>query len=135
MPSRFRSCRGAARCAPARHDFKKYRALVFSSLLLLLRIERMLALLVELVLDSQAVVVGFHRLDAIDNRLDPILHVPFAKLFRRRRAVTRIMLWKTRVPPDTGVKLFRQCNALLVGSRFAGGTIDVRQFRMRVEQV
>ena len=53
----------------------------------LLRVEGMLALLVELILNFEAGVIGLYRADGFHNRGNPSLHVPFAEFFRSHRAI------------------------------------------------
>src|SRR5208282_6789793 len=64
------------------------------------RVERMFALLVKFVLNSQALVICLCRANGFDNGLDPILHVPFAELLRCQGAVTGIVIRESSVPPD-----------------------------------
>src|SRR5690242_9256486 len=45
------------------------------------------------------------------------------------------MLGEARVPPDARVKKFRQILPLLVSSGLALGSVNVCEFRMRVERV
>src|SRR5580692_7106434 len=45
------------------------------------------------------------------------------------------MIWKPRVPPDSGVQTLGEVLAFLVGSRFTSRAVDVRQLRVRIEQV
>src|SRR5215469_1085112 len=81
---------------------------------LLRRVERVLALFVELILDLEARVIGLDRPNGIDNRGNPALHVPLAQLFCDHRAVTRIVLGEARIPPDAGVKKAREVLAFLI---------------------
>src|SRR5439155_16077683 len=64
---------------------------------LLRRLQRMLALLVELILQPQALLVRFDRLDCLDDGVDPRLCLEIAQLARCDRAVARVVIRKTRV--------------------------------------
>ena len=83
-----------------------------------LRVQRMFALLVELILQFQAGVVGFHCFDRLYDRIHPPLHLIFAQLFRGRGAFAGIMEGEARVPPDTGIDAFGETLAVLVGAGF-----------------
>src|ERR1700726_2431978 len=78
------------------------------------RIQRMLIFFVKFVLDFQAGVIRFHRANAFDDRIDPAFHVPLAEFFGGYGAIAGIMIWKSRVPPDSGIQILGQSKAFLV---------------------
>ena len=58
-----------------------------------------MALLVELVLKPQAVVVRLGRTDGFDDGRNPAAHIPLAQLFAGHGAVAGIVIGKPRLPP------------------------------------
>src|SRR5947207_14649204 len=85
------------------------------------RLCRMLAPLVELILQSQALLVRFDRADPLHDGVDPRLRLEVAELARRDGAFTRIVIGEARVPPDAGVEAFRKLQARLIGARLLPG--------------
>src|SRR5438034_7202738 len=102
-----------------------------SSQSLLPRVERMPCLLIELVLQLQAGIVSLYRLDRLHQSADPPVHLKLPEIFRSGGAVTGIMIWKTRVPPDAGVNIFRQILVVLVGTRFLVCPLLMHRIRTR----
>src|SRR3989475_3656398 len=80
---------------------------------LLRRVERMLAPLVELILQSQACLISFDRADRLHDAVDPRLRFELAELARCRGAFARLVIGGTRIPPDAGGQAFRQLQARL----------------------
>src|SRR5438094_10600257 len=78
----------------------------------------MLAPLVELILQVQALLVRFDRADRLHDPTDPRLRLELAELARRRGAFAGIVIREARVPPDAGVEAFRKLQARLIGTRF-----------------
>src|ERR1700678_281039 len=88
-----------------------------------LRMQRMRALFVELVLQLEAHIVGLHRADCLGDRIDPPIHLKFAQLLRGYGTVAGVMVGEARVPPDAGVNIFRQILTMLVSAGFAARAI------------
>src|SRR2546426_6526778 len=87
----------------------------------------MLAPLVELVLQSQAFLVGFDGADRLYDAVDPRLRLEIAELTRRGGTFPGIVIRETRVPPDAGVETFRQLQARLIGTRFLRRAIQMHE--------
>lgn len=90
-----------------------------------LRIQRVLALFIEFVLQLQAYVVGFDGSDRFDDCIDPPIHLKFSQLFCRCGTVTGVVIGEARVLPDTGVDVFGKGLAVLVGAGFGVGAVEV----------
>src|SRR5439155_26177969 len=99
----------------------------FPIAVLLGRVQRMLAPLVELILQAQALLVRFHGADGLRDAVDPRLRLELAELARRHGTFAGIVIGETRVPPDAGVQPFRQLQARLIGTRFLRGAIQVHE--------
>jgi hypothetical protein len=84
-----------------------------------------LALFVELILQLEARVVGFHGADCLHQSIDPPIHLKLSQLLGCGGAVAGIVVGKARVPPDAGVDIFGKILTMLVGAGFARGAIDV----------
>src|SRR5260370_16715310 len=82
---------------------------------LLRRVERMLAPLVELILQSQALLICLDGAYRLHDAVDPRLCFELAELARRPGAFTPLMIRKTGLPPDARVQAFRQLQAPLIG--------------------
>src|SRR5277367_3146498 len=91
----------------------------------------MLALFVELGLELEALVVGFYGANGVSNCRNPRVHFECAELFGREGAITGVMIWESRVPPDSGVHVVRQIHAFLIGSGFACGAVLMHQVGAR----
>src|SRR5260370_12679616 len=90
-----------------------------------LGIKGVFALLVEFVLELEALVVCLCGASGLDGGGNPIVHVPLTELTRGDRTVTRVMIRKASVPPDAAVHIFGQIQALLVAAGFAGGALEM----------
>src|SRR5207245_5501875 len=66
--------------------------------------QRVLAPLVEFVLQAQALLVRFDRADRLHDPIDPRLRFELADLARRSGADAGIVVREPRVPPDAGVE-------------------------------
>lgn len=95
------------------------------------RVQRVFAFFVELVLEFEALVVGFGGLGGFDDGIDVALHVPFAKLPGGDRTVAGIVIGKAGIPPNAGVEVFRKMEAILIGAGFAGGAAEVDEIGAR----
>src|SRR6267378_3377975 len=91
------------------------------------RLQRMLAPLVELILQSHALLISLDGVNRLHDPVDPCLCFELAELARRRSAFTRIVVGETRVPPDAGVQPFRQLQARLIGAGFLRRAIQVHE--------
>src|SRR5713226_3939300 len=94
---------------------------------LLRRLQRMLAPLVELILQSQALLISLDGAYRLHDAVDPCLRFELAKLARGRGAFARIVIGEARVPPDAGVQAFRQLQARLIGTGFLRRAIQVHE--------
>src|SRR5256885_7969694 len=94
---------------------------------LLLRIERMLRFIEELVLQAQATLIGLHSPNDLRDRIYPPIHLESAKLPGGQRAVAGIMIGESSVPPDPGIDAVRQVDMALVAARFTGSSVNVHQ--------
>src|SRR6266702_155852 len=92
---------------------------------LLLSIKRMLRVLEELVLKAQTFLVCLDGANCVDDLIGPRLHIELAELLRRRGAFSSVVIRESRVPPDAGVNTFGKIQPFLIGTRLAGGTIQV----------
>src|SRR5450755_3904365 len=63
-------------------------------------IERMFTFFVNLFLQLQALVISLGGARGLCDRIDPGLHFEFSEFAGRQRTVARIMIGKSRVPPD-----------------------------------
>src|ERR1043166_10083354 len=87
----------------------------------------MLAPLVELVLQAQALLVRFDGTDRLRDPVDPRLRLEFPELARRGSAFAGVMIREARVPPDAGVESLRQLHPRLIGARVLRRAIEVHQ--------
>ena len=88
----------------ARTALERAHGWAFMATPLLFGIQWMLRFIVKLILQAQTVLVSLYCLDNACNRLDPPVHLKFAKLAGGKRAVARIMIGETGIPPDSGVR-------------------------------
>ncbi len=95
--------------------------------LLLLGLKRVFGFFVEFVLEFEAGVVGFDGTKGFDDGTYPRIDVPLAEFFCGDGAVTGIVIWKTGVPPNTGVDIFGKFDATLIGAGFLFGAIEVHE--------
>src|SRR6266567_6484239 len=93
--------------------------------ILLRRVQRVLAPLVELALQSQALLISLDGANRLHDAVDPRLGFELAELARRRGAFARIVIGETRIPPDAGVQALRQLQARLIGTGFLRRAIQV----------
>src|SRR5256886_14247378 len=70
-------------------------------------LQRVLAPLVELVLQAQALLVGFDGADRLDDPVDPRLRLELAELAGCRGAFARVVIREPRIPPDPGIEAVR----------------------------
>src|SRR5439155_23348242 len=98
-------------------------------------IDRMFRYFEEFVLKTQACLIRLHRSDCVYYLIGPGLHVEFAQLLRRGGALARVMVWKSRVPPDARVNAFGKIQPFLISARLAPGTVEVNQVRTRNHSV
>src|ERR1700730_14863975 len=115
----------AKRSSNAGRQPRDRRILFLSSIGLWLRIQRVLALLVEFVLQLEADVIGFPRADRFHNSIDPPIHLKLSQLLRRHGSDARIMVRKPRVPPDAGVNIVRKILVMLVSTGFSSRAVDM----------
>src|SRR5215469_2437391 len=94
---------------------------------LLLGVHRMLGFFVKLILQSEARLVGFDRLNGGHDGLNPVIHFELAEFAGGDRAISGVVIGETRVPPDSGVKILRQMKPGLVRSGLIFGAIHVNQ--------
>src|SRR5260370_12523820 len=78
------------------------------------RFERMFALFVEFVLQSETLIVCLGGANGFNSEGNPIVHVPLAELSGGDRTVAGVVVWKPGVPQDPGVDTARPINALLL---------------------
>src|SRR6478672_6379393 len=71
-------------------------------------VQRMLAPLVELVLEPQTFLVRLDGADRLHDGIDPRLRLERAELARRDGAFAGVVVRESRVPPDAGVQAVRQ---------------------------
>src|SRR5947199_3633936 len=64
----------------------------------------MLAALVELILQPQALLIRLDRADRLRDAVDPRLRLELAELTCRRGAFARVVIGAGRLPPDAGVQ-------------------------------
>src|SRR3954452_11030953 len=81
-------------------------------------VQRVLAPLVELVLQPQTFLVRLHGADRLHDGIDPRLRFELAELARRDATFSRVVIRESCVPPDAGVQTLRQLHARLIGTRF-----------------
>src|SRR5271166_3823855 len=82
----------------------------------LFRVQRMLGLLEELVLQLQGLLICLDGFDRLGDLARPGLLVELAELFGGRRSNAGIVLGKLGVPPDAGVNALGQFEAVQVGA-------------------
>ncbi len=95
----------------------------------------MLGILVELVLEFEAGVVGFNGAKPFDNGVNPAVEIPLAEFGARDGAVPGIVIGETRVPPNACVDLFGEFDAALVSAGFLLGAIEMDEAGVRDQGV
>src|SRR6266536_5728680 len=94
---------------------------------LLRRVQRMPAPLVELILQSQALLVSLDRAYGLHDAVDPVLRLELTQLARCRGAFAGVVIREPRIPPDAGVDAVGQMQARLIRPRFLWGAIQVHE--------
>src|SRR3954453_16099161 len=95
----------------------------------------MFRVLKELVLKAQAFLVCLDRTNRVDYLIRPCLHIELAQLLRCGSTLSSVVIWESRVPPNAGVNAFGKIQSFLIGTGFAGGTVEVDQVRPRNHRV
>src|SRR5215469_7738678 len=75
--------------------------------LLLLGVQRMFGFFVKLILQSEALLIGFDGLNGFHDGLNPVVHFELTEFARGDRTISGVVIRETRVPPDSSVKILR----------------------------
>src|SRR5258705_10357144 len=82
------------------------------------------ALLVELALEPQALLVRFDCADRLHHTVDPRFRLEVTELARRDGSFTCIVIAEARVPQEAGVQAFRELQASLDDARLLPGAAE-----------
>src|SRR5260370_37350623 len=89
------------------------------------RFERMFALFVEFVLQSETLIVCLGGANGFNSEGNPIVHVPLAEFSGGGRTVAGGADWKPAVPPRPGVHTVRQIRTPLVHARCSSRALNL----------
>src|SRR5262249_18334705 len=90
-------------------------------------IQRMFAALIELVLQTDTLLISLHGANRLNDVVDPRLCLKLAQFPSGRRAVAGVMIREARVPPNANIYAFRKLHTRLIGPRILRSTIQMHQ--------
>lgn len=85
----------------------------------------MLRFFVEFGLEFQGGGVGFDGADGFDDLVDPGVHQDFAEFPGGEGAVAGIVVGESGVPPDSGVDVGGEVEAILIGAGLGGSAVEM----------